>query len=191
MKEKAFITEIKYIKNKKFRDNLEVMIKLLPDYFFTVPASSTGKYHPMFSLNEGGLLRHTKVAAKIAFDLLSDDVIGNIFTEDEKDLMIFSIILHDGLKHGINESKYTLFEHPILMANFIKENKEKLTLNEKEIDMISSMIAAHMGPWNTNQYSDITLPIPKGKYQKFVHMCDYLSSRKYLDVKFKDNEIEE
>ena len=39
-------TEINYIRNKKYQDNLKVLIQLLPDYFFKVPAASTGKYYP-------------------------------------------------------------------------------------------------------------------------------------------------
>ena len=45
-----------------------------------------------------------------------------------------------------------------------------------------------MGPYNTNAYSDVVLPIPKNKYQKFVHMCDLLASRKFLDIKFDDDD---
>ena len=44
-----------------------------------------------------------------------------------------------------------------------------------------------MGQWNKNNYSDINLPKPSNKYEFFVHMCDYLSSKKYLDVKFDEN----
>ncbi|MEG0826653.1 MAG: hypothetical protein RR404_04215 [Bacilli bacterium] len=186
---KVFENEYKYIENKEYLHNLKILIELLPEYFFKVPASSTGKYHPSFSLNEGGLVRHTKAAVKIAYDLLNDDVIGNIFNQSEKDLMIISLILHDGLKHGLIESKYTVFEHPLLVSEFIKNNKEKLTLNDNDLEFITTTISSHMGPWNTNEYSDVILPLPKNKYQKFVHMCDYLSSRKYLDIKFMDNEI--
>ena len=46
-----------------------------------------------------------------------------------------------------------------------------------------------MGEWNTNQYSSVILPLPKDKYQRFVHMCDFLSSRKFLDIKFENNDI--
>ena len=186
---KTFEKEYTYIKNKKYRDNLDILVNLLPDYFFKVAASSTGKYHPSFSLGESGLVRHTKVAVKIAYDLMNDEAVTSVFTSDEKDMMIFALVLHDGLKHGLNFSKYTVFEHPVLMANFIKDNKTKLSLNDEEVEFISSLIASHMGPWNTNPYSDIILPKPKNKYQKFVHMCDYLASRRYLDVKFENNEI--
>lgn len=190
MKEDTFKQEISYIKNNKYKENAKILINMLPDYFFEVAASSTGKYHPSFALDNGGLVRHTKVAVRIAKEILDDKSIGYTFTDAEKDMMIISIIMHDGLKHGITKEKYTRFDHPILMANFIKENKDKTTLTDAEIEFISSVISSHMGPWNTNPYSDVVLPVPENKYQRFVHMCDYLASRKFLDVNFKDNNIE-
>lgn len=189
MKEDRFKRELSYIKNEKYRENAKKLINMLPDYFFEVAASSTGKYHPSFALNNGGLLRHTKVAVKIAQEISNNDSIGYVFTDDEKDLMIISLIMHDGLKHGLKKEKYTRFDHPVLMANYIKENKDKLSLNDEEINFISSNISSHMGQWNTNPYSDVILPLPKNKYQKFVHMCDFLASRKFLDVEFKNDDI--
>ena len=189
MKEKTFMTEIAYIKNEKYRENAKKLVNMLPDYFFEVAASSTGKYHPKFSLGDGGLVRHTKAAVRIAKELFDDKCITGIFNSEEKDLMIISIIMHDGLKHGLIKDRYTKFDHPILMANYIKENKDKLTFTDGEIDFIVNVISSHMGPWNTNPYSDVVLPVPKNKYQKFVHMCDYLASRKFLDVEFNGNEI--
>ena len=190
MKEDKLKKEISYIKNDKYKESAKILINLLPDYFFEVAASSTGKYHPSFALGEGGLLRHTKAAVRIAYELLTDDAIGNIFTNDEKDLMIIALIMHDGLKHGLKEEKYTKFEHPILMADFIKENSNLLSLNKKEIDFLIEVISSHMGPWNTNSYSNVTLPVPENKYQKFVHMCDFLASRKFLDITFKNDDID-
>ena len=186
---KTFETEYKYIKNDGYKENIKILVSLLPEYFFEVAASSTGKYHPSFSLGDGGLLRHTKAAVKIAHDLMENETIGKAFTSDEKDLIIISLIMHDGLKHGHQKSEYTVFEHPILVADYIKENKNKTSLNDDEINFIYDAISSHMGQWNTNQYSKIVLPLPKTKYQRFVHMCDYMSSRKYLDIEFQDNEI--
>lgn len=186
---KEFEIELSYIKNVKYRENAKILIDMLPNYFFKVAASSTGKYHPSFALGDGGLLRHTKVAVRIAHEILENDSISYVFNDDEKDLMIIALIMHDGLKHGIEMDKYTKFDHPLIMADFIKKNKDKLTLTDKEINFITSNISSHMGQWNTNPYSDKVLPLPKNKYQKFVHMCDYLASRKFLDVTFKDNDI--
>lgn len=184
-----FNKEYEYIKNDRYKKCAKELIELLPDYFFRVPASSTGKYHPSFSLGEGGLVRHTKVAVRIAKELLDNNSLGHKFTDDEKDLLIISIMIHDGLKHGREESKYTLFDHPIIVCEYIKENKDKLSLDDNEINFITSVVSSHMGEWNTNSYSNVTLPLPKDKYQRFVHMCDFLSSRKFLDVKFENNDI--
>ena len=185
----AFKSEINYIKNDKYKKGAKELIDLLPDYFFEVAASSTGKYHPSFSLGDGGLLRHTKALVRIGVELMDNKSLNHKFTDDEKDLLIISMIMHDGLKHGREYSKYTKFEHPLIVCDYIKENKDKLSLNNDEIDFICKVIASHMGQWNTSDYSDVVLPLPKDKYQRFVHMCDFLASRKFLDIKFKDNDI--
>ena len=188
-KTEVFNKEYSYIKNDRYKKIAKELVSLLPDYFFKVAASSTGKYHPSFSLGDGGLVRHTKAAIRIAKELLDNNSIGHKFTSDEKDLLIISIMVHDGLKHGMVEEKYTRFDHPILIGEYIKENKDKLTLTDEEIDFIVRVTASHMGEWNTNSYSNVVLPLPKDKFQRFVHMCDFLSSRKFLDVKFENDDI--
>ena len=45
-----FKTELAYIKNPKIREFTEKVLIKVPEYFFTIPASSTNKYHPSFSL---------------------------------------------------------------------------------------------------------------------------------------------
>ena len=188
--EKEFEKELTYIKNDRIKRSLITMINKLPKYFFEVPASSTGKYHPSFSLNKGGLLRHTKAAIRIAKELLDNPSLNN-FTNDEKDLLLFAITLHDGLKSGLKKSEYTLFEHPLLMSNYLKENKDSLELTDEELNLVCRSIETHMGPWTTNYKGEDVLEPPKDKYQRFVHLCDYLSSRKFLDIKFNNNDIEE
>ena len=183
-KVEKFEDVLKYIKDQTLKADACYLIDGLPDYFFEVPASSTGKYHPSYSLGEGGLVRHVKAAARIAYELYGTSSVTGIFNDSEKDLMIFAIILHDGLKSGIVHEQYTRFDHPILMSNYIKENKDKLTLTDNEIEFICSAIASHMGEWNRDKNGVEVLPLPINKYQKFVHMCDFLASRKCLEVKF-------
>ena len=187
-----FEKELKYIKNESYRNDTMYLIDSLPDYFFEVAAASTGKYHPKYAQGEGGLVRHTKSAVRIAYELLEDPAIGNKYTEDEKDLMIISLILHDGLKLGKEQNKYTRFDHPLLVGEFIKENKTNLNFSDDEIQFLSDAIASHMGPWTKDYDGNEVLPYPKTKYQNFVHMCDYLSSKKFLNVEFdKNNNIVE
>ena len=189
-KEGMFLDELDYIKDANLQESLIKIIESIPDYLYKVPASSTGKYHPSYALGEGGLLRHSKAAMRIGYELLNDPSIGDKYTSHEKDLMLMALLVHDGLKLGLPEERYTRFDHPILMANFIKDNREEYSLTEEDATFMADVIKTHMGPW-TKDYNGIELlEKPKTKYQNFVHMCDFLASKKCLLVPFdKDNNI--
>lgn len=182
----AFTKELTYIKNDRIRESARALIEKVPEYFFHEAASSTGKYHPDFSQGEGWLLRHTKAAVRIAYEILSTETFGDFYTDDEKDLMILAIILHDSVKRGNNEA-YTRFDHPLLASKLVKENKDLTKLTEEEINLICSSIETHMGQWTKDYNGNEVLEKPKTKYQRFIHLCDYLSSKMFLDVKFDVN----
>ena len=185
-KVKYFTKEISYVKNESRRRDLEYLINLLPDYFFTIPASSTGEYHPKFALTNNGLVKHTKVAVRIAYDLF--ETVNN-FSDDDKDLIIMALIMHDGLKKGIVEEEYTRFDHPLLVSKLIMEHSNELEMDINDVRKMCMSIESHMGKWNTNKYSKVELPVPMNEMQRFVHRCDYLASRNYLNVKFEKLDI--
>ena len=190
-KEEMFLDELGYISDENYADCLLKIIEMLPEYWFHEAASSTGKYHPGYALGEGGLLRHSKAAMRIGFELLSNPSIGGKYTDREKDLMLMSLLVHDGLKCGNPKEKYTRFDHPILMAKFIVDNQKEIGLNKEDAEFMSDVIKTHMGPWITDYDGNEVLEPPKTKYQNFVHMCDFLASRKCLLVPFdKDNHID-
>lgn len=184
-----FKQEIDYVFDTRLRDNIKIMIDILPEYFFEMAASTTGKYHPSFALGVGGLVRHTKAAVRIGYELLNNNCIGNVFNENEKDLIIMAIIMHDGCKSGLVKGEYTVANHPLVVSKLIRDNRDKLTLTDDELDLLCSMIETHMGEFNKDYRGNAILPLPQNKYQKFVHMCDYLASKKFLDIKFNGNEI--
>jgi len=158
---------IKKIKNKEVREATELVVDNLPEYFYKIPASSSGKYHPSFSLGEGGLYRHVKFATEVALNLFN--IIE--FSTIEKDIIISSILLHDGLKQGLKGTGHTVKTHDDLMAKHLTELwKDDFEGREKIINCVKS----HMGQWCTTRK-------PIGKLEKFVHTCDYLASRKFYD----------
>ena len=188
--ETMFDKEISYIKDNKIKSAMVKLLNILPEYWFEVPASSTGKYHPEYALGDGGLLRHSKAAMRIGYELLSDPSIGEKYTDHEKDLMLVSLLVHDGLKSGNPKEKYTRFDHPILMANYILEKHETIGISKEDATFCADVIKTHMGYWTTDYDGNEVLEKPKTKYQNFVHMCDYLASRKCILVPFdKDNKI--
>ena len=186
-KVEIFSVEINYINNLDLKESLKLIVDKLPDYFFHEAASSTGKYHPKYALGEGGLLRHSKAATKIGLELLNNPLIGSKYSPREKDMLLLSLLVHDGLKRGLTEEKYTRVDHPILMANFILDNYQTFKLNLEDAKFISDVIKTHMGPYNADFNGNVVLETPKNKYQSFVHMCDYLASRKCLEVPFDEN----
>lgn len=171
---------------KKF---MEQCIETIPEYWYTVPASSTGKYHPNYALGNGGLMRHTIALLRFFDRLVRNTMYGSPFTNREMDLLRVACLMHDSRKSGSDEdfavSKYTKFDHPILAANVVRSiETEYITDEEKE--MIANAIESHMGQWNVDTYgkSKVELPLPTNKYQKIVHLVDYLAAQKSVEVQF-------
>ena len=185
----VFNKELSYIKSTKYLECARKMIDLLPDYFFSIPASSTGKYHPEFAQGDMGLVRHTKVAVRMCYELSNNNSIGYSFNDNEKDLMIIGLIMHDGCKSGLVKSQYTKVDHPLIVCDLIKENQDNIGLSDGEVKFLCSIISSHMGEWNKDYIGNEVLPVPTNKYQRFVHMCDFLASKKFINVKFNNNDI--
>ena len=112
-KQEIFENEIVLIKNEDIRDSLRTLIDKIPDYFFTIPAASTGKYHPGYAQGDGGLVRHTKAAVRMAYELYGIYK----FPQGTKDLIIMALVLHDSVKKGEVENKYTLLYFSIQHEN--------------------------------------------------------------------------
>ena len=62
----------------------------------------------------------------------------------------------------------------------LDEIEEVLGLEVEEIEFICDAIKTHMGPFTTDYHGVEVLEKPKTKYQNFVHLCDYLASRKCI-----------
>ena len=143
----VFLKELVYIENDNIRNEVINLIRQLPDYFFEVAASSTGKYHPEYSLGEGGLIRHTKALIHIAKYLLDLEYNRNKFTQEEQDCIIAAGILHDSFKHGDIKSQFSVSNHPMIAADHILEWAEQES-EKKFAKIISDMVRCHSGEWN-------------------------------------------
>lgn len=164
----------------------------IPDYFYRIPASSTGKYHPRFDNGDGGLVRHTQMVCDVMRDLqrLNDyKCLGHF------DMMI-ACILHDTFKNGYTDNGYTVESHANIAADefystYIKHKYQNEELSEishgvlydytgelyKRVNNICNMIRTHGGQWSQIQ--------PSSDSEKLVHLADYIASRKCWD-KFND-----
>lgn len=179
------------IVNEDIREFAKVLVEGLPNYIWEVGASSTGKYHPEYSLGLGGLMRHQIAVVRFLNYFFELEQYNTKFTSRECDLMRVAGLVHDGRKSGeqsdYQRSKFTKFDHPIQMANVIRGYEGKY-LNHDELEFISHCIESHMGQWSTDRKSSVVLPKPTDEYQQFVHLADYLASRKDLTMAFDNVE---
>lgn len=182
--------------NEDLKEFCDQCLNTIPPYFWEVGASSTGKYHPEYALGVGGLARHTLALCRIMNHLFSIDCVKNQYTSRERDLLRIAGLMHDTRKSGSQEdyekSKYTKFDHPLLASNEIARvwndyDGKKMSIEEAKL--VRSVIESHMGQFNIDKrHPDVVLPIPQDKYQILLHVCDYLASRKDIELQF-DEEI--
>ena len=174
---KVFEEEINKISDVNIKNILEeYLIYEVPEYFYVVPASTSGKYHPKQDLGEGGLVRHSKCVVNVGLDLLRCEQFGKN-DNYTKDIVIVCGLIHDTFKCGeVNQGK-TILEHPLLasehFSKIAKERIEPITLH-----IICKCISSHMGIWN----GEGVLPLPQTDIEKLVHLADYIASRKYIDM---------
>ena len=184
--------EIDSINNPDIRRFADTLLNRVPDYFFKVPASSSGKYHPKSDLGEGGLVRHS-ICVKRMLDHLIElaDVVAE-FTDDEKDLLIVAALFHDCMKSGTQEeyekNNRTKFLHPLYAANFVITTSIINGFNYEWAKFIADVIISHMGQWNTNKNEDGTLPLPVTPAQRVLNLADYLASRKDINMTIMEDD---
>jgi hypothetical protein len=184
-KNELFKQEVALISDERIKEFTQEAIGLIPDYIFTIPASSTGKYHPAYALGEGGLLRHIKAAVRIAYALFGNETVTGKFSSWQKDIIISALILHDGTKSGVTKTDYTVANHASLMADYLRvKMKVHGDRYDSLVEEISPLIASHMGQWNTDRDGAVVSPRPETAMERFVHMVDYLASRKFIEINF-------
>lgn len=177
--------------NEDIKEFAIVLLDNLPEYIWSVPASSTGKYHPQYSVGLGGLMRHQIAVVRFLNFFFELEQYNKIMPSRERDLLRVAGMVHDGRKSGTQSdyerSKYTKFDHPLQMAAVIRSYDGKY-LNHEEIELIAHCIESHMGQFNVDRKTGECLPKPEDMHQELVHLADYLASRKTLTMNFENIE---
>ena len=170
--DKHFANELEMIMDSKIRNFVRLALENVPDKFWTMPASSGGKYHPTSSQGYGGLITHTREVVYIAKTIIESKMFN--LEKLDIDCIYASCILHDGWKYP-NESFFTHKHHATIASNRLVELAEKEGLiAETWLNPLVSCVLAHNGYFTkeyVGEHSDI---------QKIVHLADFIASRKFL-----------
>lgn len=180
--ETVFKTELAMIRSPEIRAFvLRVFDTLAPEYFWTAPASTSGKYHPAISLGAGGIVRHTKLAVWWAVEL--DRAVPRDASQSATfiDEVIAALLLHDLKKNGEALSpmgKPTLDNATAIHGVYLGDQIEVRLFppgtkpNDWQQRIINA-IKTHMGRWTAEGYAQ-----PSTDVDVLVHAADYCASRR-------------
>ena len=175
----SFNEMVEQISNEQWKLGCKELINKLPNYFWVVAASSSGKYHPKCDLGTGGLVRHSVMVATIAADLVDSEIFVDA-NDINKDMALIAGLFHDCLKQGTDCNGHTVFNHPILAADFLAEELKNY-IEEPYLSTIVGAVRTHMGKWTTSKYEpDIVLEKPYTAFQKLIHTADLMAAKKYI-----------
>lgn len=155
---------------------------------------------------EGGLAKHIKATVGFAYAMIEASILEGLlkaessvpYTDEVEDIVYASLILHDCCKPDDTPKHSTRFDHPLegaklfnnVAMDYVQNNKDNI--DEDDMDYLRDVIVdiytyikSHMGKYTTAPYAKgIVLPKPVDVLGWFIHTCDLLSSRKYLNFDF-------
>lgn len=176
-KSEHFERELSLIKDPVLRDmTREYLDTWVPEYFWKIGASSSGKYHPIFSQGNGGLVRHTKAVVMFAEELLKMSSYAYM-REEYKDYVIAACILHDTAKYGIGEFDKKEYKNHARNAAVAFAEWCWIEYDFHPSELLLNAMIAHMGQWSTEKEDR-----PFTNIDRCVHMADYMASRSFIDI---------
>lgn len=160
--------EIGSISDRDIRLLTEEVLRKVPPYFWTLPASSSGKYHPPRERAAYGLVYHTKEVARISC-LVWESYVGTSLNEVRS-----AALLHDVGRYGLarEHSPHSLVKHPDIAADLILEVATTLGLKPDGFaSRISYAVRSHMGRWGKVK--------PLSDLDWIVHLADNIASKNW------------
>jgi len=177
-----FETELELIEHGDIRHFTEYLLNKAPAYFWLVPSSSTGKWHPPQENGTGGLVRHSKAVAYFAERLCRAYAVEG----RDKDLILSACVSHDICKYGLVMQKHTTKTHGTDGANYILNMwkqfvNDKGELPEQDVLVICRGVAHHMGRWTINGKK---FPEEYTTSELIVHLADMMAASSEVSLGF-------
>lgn len=193
------LPEIDQIDGSLKRQVRTVFLDHCPEYFWWVPASSSGNHHPKDTRGIHGLWLHVRrtfvIYERVQRSFLEQDLIDRW----EANCGRAAILLHDLFKYGqlskwqeqriiscLRENRclpdrdfaHTVTDHDVLAAEYLDDHTD---LPDRVIDCIDS----HNGPW----YEGST---PTSSLEQLHHLADMIASEPgvYVDLETVPEELE-
>ena len=176
----------------ELREYCRDMIEKSPNYIWSIPSSTSYKYHNKTQCQPGGQLYHILMACEIMNYILGLKYIKEKWDKPkQRDCFRTGICLHDMLKCGLNEHEplFTQHEHPVWCSDWIEKTEVEHDIDNKLKKYIGRLVASHSGEWVSSNRTSIILPEVENDEQFLIHLCDYLGSRSNIDMIYDEETI--
>ena len=186
-KKKVFEPLSRNFETDLFKNYYMDMVVEIPTYIFTMPSSTSGKFHNAKQCETYGQIYHVYMFDSILNHRLRLKINKQLYpTPEERDAMRCVPAFHDAVKCGWNGSRYTVQDHPVLAEQWVLNTKVNHDIPEKYKKMIADMCLTHSGEWNKSRAGKVIMPEPRNQREFFIHECDILASRADLDYIIPD-----
>lgn len=186
-KQKIFEPISRNFETDEFRAYFMDMVAEIPDYVFTMPSSTSGKFHNKTQCQTYGQIYHVYMFDSILNHRLRLKINKELYsTPEERDAMRCVPVFHDAVKCGWNGSQYTVQDHPLLAAHWVMGTQTEHKIPDEYKKMIADMCEAHSGEWNKSRSGQVIMSEPRNAREFFIHECDILASRADLDYIIPD-----
>jgi len=154
---------------------------IVPGEFFVAPSSTSGRHHPFWHNEAGGIVRHLTECCVSADRLLQ--AFGFVYYADMKeyvekrarDIVLAATLISDTFKNGSPWGEHSLKNHGEIAARFWR-----LTATGRVDEEVGEQIAQAVH-WHYGRYT----PVPEGEHAEFeylpkltqlIHLLDMCSS---------------
>jgi len=163
-KDRMIINLTRDLSGKRAVESMIMLYNYVPNYFFTMPSSTSGKYHPPDEFRKGGLVLHTLRVIEVVKMFCDMYEIGG----RERDDLIQAAIFHDTFKCGSHGTGRTISSHPLLPGQNLDLSTE-----------VASLIRTHSGRF----YEFVKYEWSRAsEHQQILHAADYIASRRNVKV---------
>jgi hypothetical protein len=153
------------------------MLRAAPAKSWTMPASSSSKYHAVDECVTGGNVLHTKRV--VAMVVMLAPAYG--LDRWQLDIVIAAALIHDILKQGPEDNMCSKAEYNMHGPNLWLWYEACLGMPDSLDGDILDMASRHMGVWSAPSYR------PNDSCSNCLAMADYVASRKPIGPNTMDN----
>lgn len=102
---KVFENLLNKFETEEIKSYCTDMIKEIPDYIFTIPSSTSFKYHNKTQCQPHGQIFHILMFAEVMNYILGLEYVKEKTNERQRDCLRCTPIFHDAIKCGLNGSR--------------------------------------------------------------------------------------